>query len=81
MKDWFKQNASHIAVVAIFFVLVFFYFTPVWQGKTLSQHDVMQAAGSQQEIFTYKNKDGHAPQCTRSGMSIPIISQRISLHC
>ncbi len=66
MKNWFKQNSSHIAVVAIFFVLVFFYFTPVWQGKTLSQHDVIQAAGSQQEIFAYKDKDGHAPQWTNT---------------
>src|SRR5690606_27852139 len=30
------------------------------------QHDVVQAAGSQQEIFTYKDKDGHAPQWTNS---------------
>lgn len=66
MKNWFKENSSHLIVVAIFFVLVFFYFSPVWQGKALSQHDVMQAMGSQKELFDYKAKDGHAPQWTNS---------------
>ena len=66
MKNWFKENSSHLIVIAIFFVLVFFYFSPVWQGKALSQHDVMQAMGSQKELFDYKAKDGHAPQWTNS---------------
>ena len=66
MKNWFKQNSSHLIVVAIFVVLVFFYFTPVWQGKTLSQSDVVQAMGGQHEIFEYKDKDGHGPQWTNS---------------
>ncbi|ERJ61459.1 YfhO family protein [Sphingobacterium paucimobilis] len=66
MKNWFKENSSHLIVTAIFFVLVFFYFSPVWQGKALSQHDVMQAMGSQKELFDYKAQDGHAPQWTNS---------------
>ena len=66
MKNWFKENSSHLIVIAIFFVLVFFYFSPVWQGKSLSQHDVVQAVGSQKELFDYKEKDGVAPQWTNS---------------
>lgn len=66
MKNWFKENSSHLIVVALFFVLVFFYFSPVWQGKALSQHDVVQAMGSQKELFDYRAKDGHAPQWTNS---------------
>lgn len=66
MKNWFKENSSHLIVIAIFFVLVFFYFSPVWQGKVLSQHDVVQAMGSQKELFDYKEKDGHAPNWTNS---------------
>jgi hypothetical protein len=66
MKNWFKENSSHLIVVAIFFALVFFYFSPVWQGKTLSQHDVVQAMGSQKELFDFKAKDGTAPQWTNS---------------
>lgn len=66
MKNWFKDNSSHLIVIAVFIVLVFFYFAPVWQGKALSQHDVVQALGSQKELFDYKEKDGHAPQWTNS---------------
>jgi len=66
MKNWFKENSSHLIVIAIFLALVFFYFSPVWQGKSLSQHDVVQAMGSQKELFDYKAKDGHAPQWTNS---------------
>src|SRR5690606_41996479 len=66
MKNWFKENSSHLIVIAIFFVLVFFYFSPVWQGKVLSQHDVVQAMGSQKELFDYAEKDGHAPNWTNS---------------
>ncbi|MCI0921487.1 YfhO family protein [Sphingobacterium rhinopitheci] len=66
MKNWFKENSSHLIVIAIFFALVFFYFSPVWQGKGLSQHDVVQAMGSQKELFDYRAKDGTAPQWTNS---------------
>jgi hypothetical protein len=66
MKNWFKQNSSHLIVIAIFFALVFFYFSPVWQGKALSQHDVVQAMGSQKELFDFKAQDGKAPQWTNS---------------
>lgn len=66
MKNWFKENSDHLIVIAIFFLLVFFYFSPVWQGKSLAQHDVVQAMGSQKELFDYRDKDGHAPQWTNS---------------
>lgn len=66
MKNWFKENSSHLIVVAIFFALVFFYFSPVWQGKTLTQHDVVQAIGSQKELMDYKAQDGKAPNWTNS---------------
>ncbi|WP_159636601.1 YfhO family protein [Sphingobacterium composti Ten et al. 2007 non Yoo et al. 2007] len=66
MKNWFKENSSHLIVIAIFFALVFFYFSPVWQGKTLTQHDVVQAIGSQKELMDYRTQDGKAPNWTNS---------------
>ncbi|GGH31169.1 hypothetical protein FAZ19_21985 [Sphingobacterium alkalisoli] len=66
MKNWFKENSTHLIIVAIFILLVIFYFSPLWQGKALAQHDVVQALGSQKEIFDYKEKDGHAPEWTNS---------------
>lgn len=66
MKNWFKVNSAHLIVIALFIVLVFFYFTPVWQGKTLAQSDVVQAQAGQKELFDYKAKDGKAPMWTNS---------------
>lgn len=66
MKNWFKENSSHLIVIAVFIALVFFYFSPVWQGKTLTQHDVVQAIGSQKELMEYKAQDGKAPNWTNS---------------
>lgn len=66
MKTWFKENSSHFIIIGIFLVLVFFYFSPIFGGKTLLQSDVLQAEGSQKELFDYKAKDGHAPLWTNS---------------
>ncbi|MFD1771726.1 YfhO family protein [Sphingobacterium suaedae] len=66
MKQWFKENSTHLIIIAIFIVLVFFYFSPIFGGKTLAQSDVMQAEGSQKELFDYRAKDGHAPLWTNS---------------
>jgi len=66
MKKWFKENSTHFIIIAIFIVLVFFYFSPIFGGKTLVQHDVIQAEGSQKELFDYQAKDGHAPLWTNS---------------
>ncbi|PRD46876.1 YfhO family protein [Sphingobacterium haloxyli] len=66
MKQWFKENSTHLIILAIFIALVFFYFSPIFGGKTLVQSDVVQAVGSQKELFDYKEKDGRAPSWTNS---------------
>src|SRR5690606_35928988 len=66
MKQWFKENSTHLIVIATCIVLVFFYFSPIFGGKTLVQSDVIQAEGSQKELFDYRAKDGHAPLWTNS---------------
>lgn len=66
MKQWFKDNSTHLIVIAIFIVLVFFYLSPIFGGKTLVQTDVVQAEGSQKELFEYKERDGKAPGWTNS---------------
>src|ERR1700733_12440153 len=57
MSNWFKKNSIHLAVVGIFLVICFFYFTPAFQGKTLGQYDVIGAQSTQKEINDYKAKD------------------------
>ena len=57
MNNWFKRNSIHIGIIAIFFGICFFYFTPAFQGKTLGQLDVQGAQSTQTEINAYKAKD------------------------
>lgn len=56
MNNWFKRNGIHFAVIGIFFVMCFFYFSPAFQGKTLGQSDVTGAQSTQTEINAYKEK-------------------------
>lgn len=64
MNNWFKQNGTHLAIIAFFVVICFVYFSPVMQGKVPIQSDVVQAKGMQKEIMEYKEKDGKAPLWT-----------------
>src|SRR4051812_48554397 len=57
MNNWFKRNGIHFAVIGIFLVICFLYFTPAFQGKTLGQMDVAGAQSTQTEINKYKEKD------------------------
>ncbi|MBW4890171.1 hypothetical protein KXQ82_10610 [Mucilaginibacter sp. HMF5004] len=57
MNNWFKNNGIHLAIIAGFFAICFFYFTPAFQGKVLGQGDVLHAQGTQAEINKYKEKD------------------------
>ncbi|WP_207426450.1 YfhO family protein [Pedobacter sp. SYSU D00535] len=66
MTNWFKRNGTHLAIIGLFIVLCFIYFSPALQGKALSQHDVLQAKGMQKEIMDYKASEGKAPLWTNS---------------
>jgi hypothetical protein len=57
MNNWFKRNSIHFIIAAIFLVICFIYFTPVFQGKTLGQNDVTRAQSTQKEINDYRAKD------------------------
>ncbi len=64
MNNWFKQNGTHLAIIAFFVVICFAYFSPVLQGKRPAQSDVLQSKAMQKEIMEYKEKDGKAPLWT-----------------
>ncbi|NCD70417.1 YfhO family protein [Mucilaginibacter agri] len=57
MGNWFKRNGTHFAIIGIFIVICFLYFTPAFQGKTLGQNDVTRAQSTQKEIMDYRAKD------------------------
>lgn len=56
MGNWFKRNGIHFAVIGIFVIICFLYFTPAFQGKTLGQNDVTRAQSTQKEIMDYRAK-------------------------
>ena len=64
MNNWFKQNGTHLAIIAFFVVICFAYFSPVMQGKRPAQSDVLQSKAMQKEIMAYKEKDGKGPLWT-----------------
>lgn len=65
MNNWFKQNGTHFAIIAIFVVISFaYFFKPLLDGQVLNQSDVVQAKAMQTEIMDYKNKDGKGPLWT-----------------
>ncbi len=57
MNNWFKQNGIHLAIGALFLVISFAYFTPAFQGKVLSQGDVLRATAMSKEVSDYRAKD------------------------
>ncbi|RYG15517.1 MAG: hypothetical protein EOO07_15230, partial [Chitinophagaceae bacterium] len=64
MNNWFNKNGIHLAIIAIFAVICFVYFSPVLQGKAPAQSDVIQSKAMQKEIMEYKEKDGKGPLWT-----------------
>ncbi|MDR1683367.1 MAG: hypothetical protein LBS25_08290 [Candidatus Symbiothrix sp.] len=58
MNLFFKSIAPHIGVVAVFFLLVLFYFFPAFEGKVLQQSDITQFQGMAQELFEYGKPSG-----------------------
>ena len=66
MKNFFTKNWIHFTVVAFFFTLTFFYFSPEFNGYGLKQHDVEQFKGMAQETAMYREKTGQEPLWTNS---------------
>lgn len=65
MNNWFKNNGTHVAIIAIFVVISFaYFFKPLLDGNMLAQSDVIQAKAMQKEIMEYKDKDGKGPLWT-----------------
>lgn len=64
MNNWLKANGIHLAIIGFFVIICFVYFSPVLQGKSPAQDDVLQAKAMQKEIMEYKDKDGKAPLWT-----------------
>lgn len=65
----FKTLFPHIVAVIVFLAITMIYFSPVMDGKVLSQHDVTQFQGASEELKEYYEKDGQSSAWTGSMFS------------
>jgi len=67
MKKLFVDFAkTHLLIIGIFLIVSVAYFSPVLEGKALSQSDMVNAAGMAQELAEYHEETGEYAQWTNS---------------
>lgn len=66
MKFDFKKILPHLVAVACFAVITIVYFLPLFSGKQVSQHDIMQWTGMSKEIVDFRDKYHAEPLWTNS---------------
>ncbi|MBK5720273.1 hypothetical protein JGH11_05255 [Dysgonomonas sp. Marseille-P4677] len=64
-----KTMLPHIVAIIVFLAITMIYFSPVMDGKVLSQHDVTQFQGAFQELNEYYEKEGQSSAWTGSMFS------------
>jgi hypothetical protein len=64
-----NKFTPHIIAIVLFLILSFSYFTPIFQGKQLSQHDVNTYKGMSKEMVDFKKKTGEHTLWTNSMFS------------
>jgi hypothetical protein len=66
MKNFFIKNWFHFAIVGLFFIITYLYFTPQFNGYGLKQHDVEQYIGMAHEAYYFGEKTGEEQLWTNS---------------
>lgn len=67
MKEFkFKTLVPHLVAIIVFLAISFAYFSPILEGKKISQHDMMQYYGMSKEITDFKDKTGEQTLWTNS---------------
>ncbi|MBE0651813.1 MAG: YfhO family protein [Bacteroidales bacterium] len=65
-KNLLKKPLPYIMALAIFLTITLVYFSPIFEGKMLKQHDIAMFKGMSQEIVDFRAKTGHEPLWTNS---------------
>jgi hypothetical protein len=65
-KNLLQRFFPHLIVLFVFILITFLYFSPLLEGKTLTQHDIIQAKGAAKELNDYREKSGRLPLWTNS---------------
>jgi hypothetical protein len=66
MKNFFIKNWFHFAIIGLFFMITFIYFSPQFNGYGLKQHDVEQYIGMSHEAYYFGDKTGEEQLWTNS---------------
>ena len=66
MKQFFKSNWKHFAVIGIIILVTMIYFNLQFQGYGLKQHDIEQFGGASHEIQDYREHTGKETLWTNS---------------
>ena len=65
----YKPILISIAIILCFAAIVFTYFSPIFEGRELRQHDVLQYLGTANEALTFEKETGITPLWTNSMFS------------
>ena len=65
-KSFFTKNWIHFAILGIFLIITFAYFSPQFNGFGLAQHDIEQFKGMSHEITYFREVTGEEPYWTNS---------------
>lgn len=80
-KELLVKFLPHIVAPILFLLAAYIYFTPLFEGKILSQYDIVQWKGQAKEILDYKASSGEEILWTNSmfgGMPSYLISVNFS---
>ena len=72
MKDFFQKNKKTFGILACilgFALITLVYFSPIFEGKRIKQHDIEMFQGMSHEISEYRNATGEQPLWTNSMFS------------
>jgi len=75
----FSGFLPYAVALAIFFLVIIIYFSPILEGKKLSSSDMVHFKGMSKEIVDYREKTGEDPLWT-NGMFGGMPAYQISVH-
>jgi hypothetical protein len=80
--DYKKQLIPHVVAVFIFLFVCVLFFAPIFfEGKSISQHDIIQWEGGAKEVIDYRAQNGEEALWTNSmfgGMPAYLVSTQFS---
>lgn len=64
-----RKTLPHVTAIIFFFVLIFVFFQPLFEGKEIKQHDITQHTGMSKEVKDFRAETGSEALWTNSMFS------------